>query len=75
MLKRRRLQHLPVLGHPLFVTFRLHDSLPANRWFSPANLTSGEAFVAMDRLLDSARCGPPFLRQPPIAQIVLDSIE
>ena len=73
--KRRRLPHLYVLGQPLFVTFRLRDSLPAYRVFPPSHLTSGEAFVTMDRLLDQARCGPTFLRQPDIAQQVLASIE
>jgi putative transposase len=63
-----------VIGQPLFVTFRLMNSLPAHRPFSGANVTSGEAFVTMDRLLDQARCGPSFLRQPAIAQLVLDSI-
>src|SRR5579871_6732100 len=75
MLKRRRLPHLHVLGKPVFVTFRLHDSLPVNRPFPSLNLTSGQAFVTMDRLLDGARSGPTFLRQPAIAQLVWDSIQ
>jgi putative transposase len=74
-LKRRRLPHLHVIGQPLFVTFRLHDTLPANRPFPASNLTSGEAFLTMDRLLDQARSGPAFLRQSAIAQLVLASIE
>ena len=73
-MKRRRLPHLFVIGEPLFVTFRLHDSLPAHRPFPASNLTSGEAFVIMDRCLDTARCGPAFLRQPAIAQLVEASI-
>jgi len=64
-----------VVGQPLFVTFRLHGSLPTNRAFPSENLTSGEAFVAMDRLLDGARSGPMFLKQPDIAQLVVDSID
>jgi putative transposase len=75
LMKRRRLPHLYAIGHPLFITFRLHDSLPPERAFRPANVTSGEAFVAMDRLLDQARCGAMFLRQPAIAQEILASIE
>jgi REP element-mobilizing transposase RayT len=63
-----------VIGRPLFVTFRLHGSLPPNRSFPPANVTSGEAFLAMDRLLDQARCGPTFLKQTAIAELVLASI-
>jgi len=71
----RRLPHLYAIGQPLFVTLRLHGSLPANRTFPSADLTSGEAFVAMDRLLDQARSGPMFLRQAAVAQVVLDSID
>ena len=58
----RRL-HLYVIGEPLFITLRLHDSLPPNREF-PARLPSGKAFVCIDRLLDEERVGPVFLRIP-----------
>jgi REP element-mobilizing transposase RayT len=75
ILNERRLPHLYVIGQPLFVTFRLHGSLPANRAFPSEDLSSGEAFVAMDRLLDQARSGPMFLRQPEIARLVLASID
>jgi putative transposase len=37
-------------------------------------MTSGAAFVAMDRLLDSARCGPLYLRQPEIAKMIVEAI-
>ena len=74
-LSERRLPHLYAIGQPLFVTFRLHGTLPTNRAFPSANLTSGEAFVAMDRLLDQARSGPMFLRQPDIAELILASID
>lgn len=33
-------------------------------------MTSGEAFAAMDRLLDAARVGPRFLARPEIADLV-----
>jgi putative DNA methylase len=71
---RRRLPHLNVVGEPQFITFRLRDGLPPNRSFPASSITSGEAFLAMDRLLDEARCGPTFLRQPAVAPVVLDSI-
>ena len=74
-LSERRLPHLYVIGQPLFVTFRLHGSLPTYRAFPPQNVISGEAFVAMDRLLDQARGGPTFLRQPDITQLVMASID
>ncbi len=57
------------------MTFRLFDSLPPGRIFPAASLTSGEAFVQVDRLLDEAQCGPMFLRQPAIAEQVLQSIQ
>jgi REP element-mobilizing transposase RayT len=73
-MNRRRLPHLHLIGQPLFITFRLHNSLPANRPFPSTNLTSSEAFLTVDRLLDQARAGPTFLRMPNIAEIVLGSI-
>jgi REP element-mobilizing transposase RayT len=70
---RRRLPHDYSLGQPIFVTWRLHGSLPANRAF-PAATTAGQAFLAMDRLLDTARTGPLHLRQPEIANMVVEAI-
>jgi hypothetical protein len=58
----------------MFVTFRLHGSLPANRVFRQTTLTSGRGFVAMDRLLDQARSGPLYLRQPEIAGMVVQAL-
>jgi REP element-mobilizing transposase RayT len=58
----------------MFVTFRLAGSLPENRIFPPDRFSSGQAFVAMDRLLDQATSGPVFLRQNEIAQIVIDTV-
>ena len=66
--------HLNVVGEPQFITFRLRDSLPPNRSFPASSISSGEAFLEMDRLLDEARCGATFLRQPAVARVVLDSI-
>ena len=72
---RRHLPHFYVLGEPLFVTFRLHGSLPGAREFSRESMTSGKAFVCMDRLLDSQLAGPAYLRIPEVAQLVVDSVE
>jgi len=57
----------------VFVTWRLWGSLPQERL--PAHLTSGEAFVALDRLLDTARIGPVYLRQDQIAGMVRDHLQ
>lgn len=71
----RRLPHWDVIGQPLFVTFRLHGSLPATRVFAPERLaTSGQAFAAMDRLLDTAAAGPFYLRQPDIAELIISAL-
>src|SRR2546421_4772596 len=70
---RRRLPHFHALGQPIFLTWRLHGSLPANRSF-PETSTYGQVFVAMDRLLDNATLGPFFLRKAEIAAMIVDSI-
>ncbi len=74
-ISERRLPHLYAIGQPLFVTFRLHGSLPSGREFPPESVTSGEAFLCVDRLLDGARVGPTYLAMPPIAQIIVDSLQ
>ncbi len=69
----RRLPHLHSVGHPIFLTWRLHGSLPSARAF-PQAIASGRAFVAMDRLLDHAVTAPLYLRRPEIAEMVVDAI-
>ena len=71
---RRRLPHCDAPGCAVFVTWRLRDSLPAERSFEMAHLTSGHAFVTWDRLLDTARSGPMYLRQPEIAALLRDQL-
>jgi len=71
---RRRLPHLHRSGPPVFLTWRLWDSLPVHRVFPEDAVSSGRAFVAMDRLLDEARTGCFYLRQPVIADMVVEAI-
>jgi putative transposase len=71
----RRLPHWDVVEQPLFVTFRLHGSLPANRVFPPPGLiTAGKAFVAADRLLDASAGGPLSLKRPEVAEMVVAAL-
>jgi REP element-mobilizing transposase RayT len=70
-----RLPHWDVIGQPLFVTFRLHGSLPARRQFRPAHMTSGQAFAAMDGILDRAATGPKFRQIPEIAALILECLK
>jgi REP element-mobilizing transposase RayT len=72
---RRHLPHLFATGRPIFLTWRLHGSLPANRAFPAKTVSSGQAFVVVDRLLDEARTGPFYLRQPEIADMVVEAIQ
>jgi putative transposase len=62
-------------GRSVFLTWRLHDSLPPHRIFAADALNSGEAFAAMDRLLDETRTGSFHLRQPAIADMIVEAIE
>jgi REP element-mobilizing transposase RayT len=71
---RRRLPHIDSPGVPTFVTWRLWGSLPPERVFEREHVTSGEAFVAWDRLLDTARSGPLYLRQEEIAGMVQEQL-
>ena len=59
----------------LFVTWHLHGSLPASQFPPPHPASAGQAFVWIDRHLDTARWGPLFLRQDAIARLVMDSIQ
>ena len=72
---QRRLPHLYATEQPVFLTWRLHGSLPSNRPFPVATLSSGQAFAAMDRLLDEARAGSFYLRQPALADMVVEAIQ
>jgi putative transposase len=71
---RRRLPHVWAEGKRLFVTWHLYGSLPHALYPPPNKQNAGQAFVWMDRYLDSARGGPLYLKQRPIAQLVVDSI-
>ena len=71
---RRRLPHLYAVGKPISLTWCLSGSIPTGRAFPEDGLTSGHAFAAFDRLLDEARTGPMYLRQAPIADMVVEAI-
>lgn len=75
MLYYRRLPHVRISDDPVFLTWRLHGSLPPHRWFAGGALPSGKAFAALDRLLDEARTGPFYLRQPTLADTVVEAIQ
>ena len=71
---RRRLPHFYEIDRPVFLTWRVHDSLPPNRAFPTDTTHSGRAFAAMDRLLDGVCNGAIYLRQPAIANMTVEAI-
>jgi len=71
---RRRLPHHYAQGKAPFVTWHLHGSLPHGRYPPPHKLSSGQAFVWLDRYLDMAASGPMYLRQEAIARMVVCSL-
>ena len=68
----RCLPHWQPDGAALFVTWRLHGSLP-QCFHSFQSQPGGRAFVAMDRELDRASDGPCWLKDDRIAQCVIDT--
>jgi len=70
----RRLPHVYDTEQALFLTWRLPDSLPSHRAFPTDAPNSGQAFSAMDRLLDEACGGQFYLRQPAIADMIVEAI-
>jgi putative transposase len=71
---RRRLPHQHPSDTWLFLTWHLHGSLPVGRYPPPHKLNGGQAFVWMDRYLDTTVLGPLYLRDERIARIVIASL-
>jgi putative DNA methylase len=71
----RRLPHVYQTDRSVFLTWRLHGTLPRHRAFPAETVTSGQAFAAMDRLLDEACDGPLYLRQPAIADMIVEALQ
>lgn len=70
----RRLPHVYPQGKWLFITYRLHGSLPQGVFPPPGKPSAGAAFVYMDQRLDRASCGPLYLRRKDIAAMVIQSL-
>src|ERR1035441_6696620 len=72
---RLRLSYVFEAESPVFLTWRLQDSLPPHRGFPSEARDSGQAFAATDRLLDEAREGPAYFRQPAVADMIVETIQ
>ena len=72
---RRHLPHWLPPNQDIFITWRLHDSLPA-QFRPPTGIeSSGKAFVIYDRVLDRALTGPLWLKDSRVAQCVLTALD
>jgi putative transposase len=74
---RRNLPHWHPEGESIFLTWRLHGSLPADFFQSKAfaGVTEpGRRFRLADAALDGAATGPLWLKDPRVATCVLDAI-
>ncbi len=80
---QRRLPHWQPEGAALFITWRLHGSLPGVpaemaeprlRPSGQAEQKAGTRFVETDRQLDRATSGPLWLKDPKLAQMVVTSL-
>ena len=72
---RRRLPHIYPESAWLFVTWHLHGSLPRALYPPPGKHSAAQAFVWMDRYLDTTRLGPAFLRRPEIADLIVAALQ
>jgi REP element-mobilizing transposase RayT len=62
---RRHLPHWQVEGAPHFITWRLEGS-------SPAHVAAD--FLQADAMLDAAKTGPLWLKQPQIAELIVNAL-
>jgi type I restriction enzyme R subunit/putative DNA methylase len=70
----RHLPHWQAEGAALFITWRLHGSLP--RVPAPIEYQSaGTSFALIDRELDKAATGPRYLLDERVAQCVADALK
>jgi putative transposase len=70
----RHLPHWQPEGAALFITWRLHGSLPR----IPALIghqPAGKGFAAVDQILDRAAAGPRWLLDERVAQSVVDALK
>jgi putative transposase len=70
----RRLPHILPEGQAVFVTWRLHGTLPISFTKCSTEIAAGRRFAQADRLLDRARFGPKWLANPRVAEIVVQQI-
>jgi putative transposase len=66
----RDLPHWQPVGAGIFLTWRLHESLPKEYFESRRSPDSAREFVRQDRILDKALFGPTWLKDDRVAACV-----
>jgi putative transposase len=76
MFYRRHLPHWQKPDSALFITWRLHGSLPRKTLAGALREKNlGRRFLLLDRELDKAAHGPTWLKDPGLSNIVTDSLK
>jgi REP element-mobilizing transposase RayT len=71
----RALPHWQPDGAALFLTWRLHGSLPKEYFETQRDSDSAKEFVRQDRILDKALCGPTWLKDERVAECVAAALD
>src|SRR6266566_1451250 len=75
MFYRRHLPHWQRPDSALFITWRLHGSLPRRTLAASRNQSDlGKRFLLLDRELDRAVYGPTWLKDVRLAKVVVDAL-
>jgi REP element-mobilizing transposase RayT len=75
MFYRRHLPHWQKTDSALFITWRLYGSLPVRSLAAAQHESNaGKRFVLLDRELDRALCGPTWLRDVRVAELVVNAL-
>lgn len=75
MFYRRHLPHWQRANSALFITWRLHGSLPRRTLAASLKESNlGKRFLLVDRELDRAVSGPTWLKDARLAKILVDSL-
>lgn len=71
---RRNLPRWQPEGAAIFLTWRLHGSMPVKPGFLTNDMTAGRRFRMWDKELDREATGPIWLRDGSVAQCVMDTL-
>lgn len=77
MFYRRHLPHWQKPEAALFLTWRLYGSLPRQKveaYEHYREMSPGKAFVYFDEQLDAEAYGPTWLRDPKLAELIVNSL-